>query len=65
MAPSASVSRESVLSARVMGSRAYVSFSVACFVALEVVKPFRPAPWQRSVVSMMWVKAVVHMPVKA
>jgi len=65
MATSASIPRQSVFAPRVMGSRAYVTFSVPRFVSLEMVEPLRATLRQRSGVAVVGVKAVVNMPVKA
>jgi hypothetical protein len=62
---SASISRERMLSLRFMASVAYVPSSITRLVALEVVEALRPAPRQRSDVSVMGIIAVVNMAEKA
>jgi hypothetical protein len=48
-----------------MAGVAYVASAVACFVAVEVVKSLLTASGQRSTVTVMGVKAVVDVAVKA
>jgi hypothetical protein len=48
-----------------MAGVAYVAFSVPRLVSVEVVELRLPAPWQRSIVAVVRVKAVVDVPVKA
>jgi hypothetical protein len=56
---------ESMFPAAFMGLWAYVASPIPSLVCLEVVEAFRSAPWQRSNVTVMRIKAVVDMAVKA
>ncbi len=59
------ISGERVFSPGVMASVAYVASPISRLVSLEVVEALRPAPRQRSNVTVMRIKAVVDMAVKA
>jgi hypothetical protein len=59
------ISGERVLTPRFMASVAYVSSSISRLVSLEVVEALRPAFRQRSSVTVMRIKPVVDMSVKA
>ncbi len=48
-----------------MASGTYVASPIPCLICLEVVEALRSALRQRSVVTMMRIKAVVDMAVKA
>jgi hypothetical protein len=61
----APISGERVLIRRFMASAAYVPSSISRLVCLEVVEALRPAPRQWSNVTVMGIKAVVDMSVKA
>jgi hypothetical protein len=64
----AAISRERAFSLPFMRSFAYVASPIPRFVGLEVVEAFRSARWQRSVVTVTRIKAVVDMaekPVRA
>jgi len=63
--PTTPKSGQRVFTARVMAGVAYVAFSVPRLVSVEVVELRLPAPWQRSIVAVVRVKAVVDVPVKA
>jgi hypothetical protein len=63
--PAASKSRERVLSPPFMASIAYVPSSISRLVCLKVVEALRPALRRRSNVTVMRIKAVVDMAVKA
>jgi len=60
-----SISGERVFPPGFMASVAYVASSIPRLVSLEVVEALRPAPRQRSNVTVMRIKAVVDMAVKA
>jgi hypothetical protein len=59
------ISGEGVFSFPFVGSVAYVASPIPRLVCLEVVKALRPALRQRSSVTVMRIKAVVDMAVKA
>ena len=59
------ISGEGVFSPRFMASVAHVASPVARLVSSEVVEALRPVLRQRSNVTVMRIKAVVHMAVKA
>jgi hypothetical protein len=59
------ISGEGVFSLRFMASLAYVASPIPRLVSLEVVEALRPAPRQRSNVTVMRIIAVVDMAVKA
>ena len=59
------ISGERVLSLPFMASFAYVASPISRLVCLEVVEALRPALRQRSNVTVMRIKAVVDMAVKA
>ena len=59
------ISREGVLTLRFMASVAYVALPIPRLVSLEVVEALRPALRQRSSVTVMRIKTVVDMAVKA
>ncbi len=59
------ISRESAFSFPFMASITYVASPITCLVSLEVVEALRPALRQRSSVTVMRIKAVVDMAVKA
>jgi hypothetical protein len=59
------ISRERVFTSPFMASVAYVASAIPRLVSLEVVEALRPALGQRSNVSVMRIKAVVNMAVKA
>jgi hypothetical protein len=63
--PTTPVSRERVLSLSLVASFAYVPSSIACLVGLEVIEALRPSLRHRSSVTVMRIKAVVDMSVKA
>jgi hypothetical protein len=56
---------QGVFAASIMASVAYVALPVPRLVAVEVVELLLTAPWQRSVVAVTRVKAVVDVAVKA
>jgi hypothetical protein len=64
MAP-APISGERVLSLSFMASFAYVASPISRLVCLEVVKALRPALRDRSSVTVMRIKPVIDMSVKA
>jgi hypothetical protein len=41
-----------------------VTLSVSRLVSVEVVEPLLPSSRQRSIVAVMWVKPVVHVPIE-
>ena len=59
------ISGEGVFSLRFMPSVAYMALPIPRLVPLEVVEALRPALRQRSNVTVMRIKAVVDMAVKA
>ncbi len=59
------ISGEGVFSLRFMASVAYVASSIPRLVSLEVVEALRPTLRHRSSVTVMRIKAVVDMAVKA
>ena len=59
------ISRESVFSLPFMASIAYVASPIPRLVSLEVVEALRPPLRQRTNVTVMRIKAVVHMAEKA
>jgi hypothetical protein len=61
----ATISRERVFTSRFMPSVTYVASAIPRLVTLKVVETLRPALRQRSNVSVMRIKAVVDMAVKA
>ncbi len=63
--PTTPITGQRVLAACFMASVAYISSSVSRLVSLEVVEALRPTLRQRSNVTVMGIKAVVDMPVKA
>jgi len=56
---------QGMFAASIMASVAYVALPVPRLVAVEVVELLLTAPWQRSVVAVTRVKAVVDVAVKA
>jgi hypothetical protein len=60
-----SISRESMFTAAIMGSGAYVASAIPRLVCLEVVEALRAALRHRPSVTVMRIKAVVDMAVKA
>jgi hypothetical protein len=63
--PTSPISGERVFCPGFMASVAYVASPIPRLVSLEVVEALRPAPRQRSNVTVMRIKAVVDMAVKA
>ena len=63
--PATPISGERVLTPRFMASVAYVSSSISRLISLEVVEALGPALRQRSSVTVMRIKPVVDMSVKA
>jgi hypothetical protein len=63
--PTTPISGEGVFSAPVVASGAYVASTVPRLVCLEVVEALRAAPRQRSSVTVMRIKSVVDVAVKA
>jgi hypothetical protein len=63
--PPTPITGEGVFTRRFMAGIAYVASAIPRLVSLEVVEALRPAPRQRSRVTMMGIKAVVDMAVKA
>jgi hypothetical protein len=63
-ATSASIAGEAVFTAGIVAGRTNMALPIPCLVAVEVIKPFFPAPRQRSTVTVTRVKAVVDMAVK-
>jgi hypothetical protein len=59
------ISGECVFSLRVMASVAYVASPIPRLVSLEVIEALRSALRQRSIVTVMRIKAVVDMAEKA
>ena len=59
------ISRECVFTSRFMPSVTYVASAIPRLVTLKVVEALRPALGQRSNVSVMRIKAVVDVAVKA
>ncbi len=59
------ISRKGVFSLRFMASIAYVASPISRLISLEVVEAFRPAPRQRSNVTVMRIIAVVDVAEKA
>jgi hypothetical protein len=47
-----------------LAALAYIASSVSGLVCVEMVEPLLPAPWQGSVVTVMWVEAVIDVAVK-
>jgi len=64
-ATTASIPRQPMFSASVMGSRAFVALAIARFICVEVVELFLSTTRQRPNVSVMRVKAVIYMAEKA
>jgi hypothetical protein len=63
--PTTPISGEGVFTLRFMASIAYVAAPIPRLVSLEVVEALRPASGHRSSVTVMRIKAVVDMAVKA
>jgi arginine exporter protein ArgO len=63
-ATTTAIAGKRVLAACLMGCVADVALSVASFIALEVVEGTRTATWERTVVTIMGVIAVVYVAVK-
>jgi hypothetical protein len=63
--PTTPISRQRVFGPGFMASVAYVASPIPRLVSLEVVEALRPAPRQRSNVTVMRIKAVVDMAEKA
>jgi len=59
------ISGERVLTLRFMASVAYVASPISRLISLEVVEALRPALGQRSSVTVMRIKPVIDMSVKA
>ena len=59
------ISGKGMLSTSVMAGMAYVAFPVPRLISLEVVEALRPVPWQRSVVPVPRVKAVIYVAIEA
>jgi hypothetical protein len=64
-ASTTSISRKRVFSPRIVAGVAYVALSIASLVAVKVVELRLPASGYRSVVSVMRVKAIVNVAIKA
>ena len=54
-----------MLAGRLVIGVAYVAFAIAGFVALEVIEPLRSTAWERAVIAVVGIKAVVNMAVEA
>ena len=63
--PAAMISRQRVFPGPIMSSGAYVASPVPRLVSLEVIEALRSALRQRSNVTVMRIKAVVDMAIKA
>jgi len=63
--PPTPITGEGVFTRRFMAGIAYVASAIPRLVSLEVVEALRPAPGQRSNVTVMGIKAVVDVAVKA
>jgi hypothetical protein len=63
--PTTPISGEGAFTLRFMASIAYVASPIPRLVSLEVVEALRSAPGHRSSVTVMRIKAVVDMAVKA
>jgi hypothetical protein len=63
--PTATISRQGVFSGRIMASIAHVTSPVPRLVSPEVIEALCPTLRQRSNVTVMRIKAVVDMAVKA
>ena len=61
----APISGEGVFSCPVMARVAYVASPIPRLICMEVVEALRPALWHRSSVTVVRIKAVVNMAVKA
>jgi hypothetical protein len=59
------IARQGVFMPRFVTSVAYVALPIPCLVSVEVVKLLFSAPWQRSMVPVTRIVAVVDMAVKA
>jgi hypothetical protein len=59
------ISGERMLAPAFMRSRAYIASSISRLVCLEVIEALRPVRWQGPIVTVAWIKPVVHMPEKA
>jgi hypothetical protein len=59
------ISGERVFTPRIMAGVASVALSIAGLVAVKVVELLLPAPWHRANISVMGVKAVVNVAIKA
>jgi hypothetical protein len=59
------ISGERVFTPRIMAGVAYMTLSIASLVAAKVVELLLPTAWQRPIVSVMGVKAVVNVTIKA
>jgi hypothetical protein len=64
VASASAESGEGVFSAAIMAAGAYVASAIARFVGVEVVESRLTTPRQWSVVTVMWVKAVVNVAVE-
>jgi uncharacterized membrane protein len=62
---SSPISGERVFTPRIMAGVAGVALSIASLVAVKVVELLLSTAWQRSTVSVMGVKAVVNVAIKA
>jgi hypothetical protein len=58
-------SRERVFTARIMAGVAYVALSIAGLIAVKVVELRLSAAGYRATVTVMGIKAVVNVPIKA
>jgi hypothetical protein len=63
--PAATISGERVFGASVMGRVAYIASSISRLVGLEMIEALCPAFRHRSRITVMWIKAVVDVAVKA
>ena len=59
------ITGEGALTPAFMGGIAHVASPISRLVSVEVVEPLRPALRQRSTITVMWIKPVIHMSVKA
>jgi hypothetical protein len=59
------ISGERVFATRIMAGIACMALAIAGLVAVKVVELLFPTTWQRSVISVVRIEAVVNMAVKA
>jgi hypothetical protein len=62
---SAPISGKRVFTPRIMAGVAYMTLSIASLVAVKVVELLLSTTWQRSTVSVVRIKAVVNVAIKA